>query len=105
MRQGIGVRKRLICPWYWEGTERPSFCVVLGVLSENCAEGDEFVVEHIGVRAEGFFCDWAWDDIHKVLLAMQQGGDFSPWMKDEKTFIACCTDGVQPVIFKLERIE
>jgi uncharacterized repeat protein (TIGR04076 family) len=28
-----------------------------------------------------------------------------PWMKDEKTFIACCTDGVKPVILKLERIE
>jgi len=69
------------------------------------AEGDEFVVEHIGVRPEGFFCDWAWNDIHKLLLAMQLGGDFSPWMKDERTFIACCTDGVKPVVFKLERID
>ena len=68
------------------------------------AEGDEFVVEHLGVRPEGFFCDWAWNDIHKVLLAMQLGGDFSPWMKDSQTFIACCTDGVKPVVFKLERI-
>ena len=70
-----------------------------------CKEGDEFVVEHIGVRPDGFFCDWAWNDIQKVLLAMQLGGDFNPWMKDEKTFIACCTDGVKPVVFKLERIE
>jgi chromosomal replication initiator protein len=26
-------------------------------------------------------------------------------MKDEKTMVACCTDGVRPVVFKLERIE
>ena len=69
------------------------------------SEGDEFVVDQIGMRPEGFFCDWAWNDIQKLLFAMQLGGDYSPWMKDEKTFIACCTDGVKPVVFKLERLE
>ena len=68
-------------------------------------EGDEFVVGHMGERPEGFFCDWAWNDLHKILFAMQLGGDFDPWMKDRKTFIACCTDGVKPVAFKVERIE
>ncbi len=67
------------------------------------AEGDEFIVRYIGVRPDGFFCDWAWNDIQKVLLAMQVGGDFNPWMKNEKTFIVCCTDGIKPVVFKLER--
>lgn len=56
-------------------------------------------------NGKGFFCDWAWNDIHKLLFAMQLGGDFSPWMKDKNTFIACCTDGVKPVVFKLERLE
>ncbi|MFX0122564.1 MAG: hypothetical protein ACFFAE_02945 [Candidatus Hodarchaeota archaeon] len=26
-------------------------------------------------------------------------------MKDDDTIIACCTDGIKPVIFKLEMIE
>ena len=30
------------------------------------AEGDEFVVVHFGVRPEGFFCDWAWNDIQSA---------------------------------------
>ena len=27
------------------------------------------------------------------------------WMKADNTFISCCTDGIKPVVFKLERIE
>lgn len=50
-------------------------------------------------------CDWAWNDIQKVLLAMMLGADFGLWMKDSNTFIACCTDGIKPVVFKLERSE
>ncbi|HHX99854.1 MAG TPA: TIGR04076 family protein [Methanothermobacter sp.] len=26
-------------------------------------------------------------------------------MKDDKTMIACCTDGIRPVVFKLEKLE
>jgi uncharacterized repeat protein (TIGR04076 family) len=33
------------------------------------------------------------------------GADFGPWMKDGNMFIACCTDGIKPVVFKLERFE
>lgn len=67
--------------------------------------GQEFTVEHLGERPADFFCDWAWNDIHKLLLAMQLGGDFGRWMKDSGTFITCCTDGIKPVVFKLERME
>ena len=41
-------------------------------------EGQEFVVEHVGAPAPDGFCDWAWNDIQKVLLAAMTGGDFSP---------------------------
>jgi uncharacterized repeat protein (TIGR04076 family) len=51
------------------------------------------------------FCDWAWNDIHKVLLTLRKQGNFAPWMKDGNTIIACCTDGLKPVVFKVERIE
>lgn len=68
-------------------------------------EGQEFVVEDLGHRPEAFPCDWAWNDIQKVLMAMQVGGDFGRWMKDPDTFIVCCTDGIKPVVFKLERLD
>jgi uncharacterized repeat protein (TIGR04076 family) len=32
------------------------------------------------------------------------GGDFH-WMKEPGTLIACCNDGVRPVVFRLERID
>lgn len=67
-------------------------------------EGQEFTVQHLGERPEGFFCDWAWNDIHKILFSLQLGGDFSNWMKKGNTFIACCTDGIKPVVFKIERL-
>ena len=69
------------------------------------SEGQEFVVEYVGVKPEGFDCDWAWNDIEKIVIAMMLNADFSTWMQDPKTFISCCTDGIKPVVFKLERIE
>ena len=68
-------------------------------------DGQEFTVEYLAERPEDFRCDWAWDDIHKVLLALMLKGDFSTWMKDGNTFITCCTDGIKPVVFKIERID
>jgi len=31
------------------------------------------------------------------------GGDF-PWFKEKGIAISCCSDGLRPVVFKLERI-
>ncbi|MFX1511460.1 MAG: TIGR04076 family protein [Promethearchaeota archaeon] len=67
-------------------------------------EGDEFITESSTVMPDGF-CHYAWIDLHRILLALMAGGNFGTWMKDEKTNIVCCTDGIRPVIFKLERIE
>jgi uncharacterized repeat protein (TIGR04076 family) len=67
-------------------------------------EGQEFISEFLE-KPEQFGCDWAWDDIHKIVLAMMVGGDFGRWMQDGSTFITCCTDGIKPVVFKVERIE
>jgi uncharacterized repeat protein (TIGR04076 family) len=75
-----------------------------GAVTRPCphfVEGQEFIVdEHPGED----FCDAAWNDIYKAYLTLISGGDFSPWMKEDNTFIACCSDGVRPVFFKLERI-
>ncbi|MFQ6074830.1 MAG: TIGR04076 family protein [Candidatus Bathyarchaeia archaeon] len=64
--------------------------------------GQEFVVGEDGRMPEGF-CTWAWNDIYGVFTHLRFGGDF-PWVKEEGAVIACCTDGLRPVIFKLQRI-
>jgi uncharacterized repeat protein (TIGR04076 family) len=68
-------------------------------------EGDEFTVNYLTERPVGFDCDWAWDDIHKILMVLMLKGDFATWMKNPSNFITCCTDGIKPVVFKIERIE
>ena len=68
-------------------------------------EGQEFTVNYMTERPEGFACDWAWDDIHKILLVLMLRGSFGTWMKDPNTFITCCTDGIKPVVFKIERMD
>ena len=71
---------------------------------DNLEDGQEFTVESPGVPPEGF-CAWAWSNIHKEIVAVMSGGDFTPWVKQRGTAIACCTDGFRPVVFKIERIE
>ncbi len=55
---------------------------------------------------QGQFCSHAWDSIsHYVYAALQGGTIMKGWTYDEKVMIACCNDGIRPVIFKLERID
>lgn len=65
-------------------------------------EGREFTVEEDGKMPEGF-CTWAWADIWPVICTLRFGGNF-PWMEKEGLGYSCCTDGVRPVFFKIERI-
>ena len=65
-------------------------------------EGQEFIVEKNGERPEGF-CVWAWNDLFKDISILHFGGNF-PWAEPGKT-ITCCTDGIRPVSFQLERVE
>ncbi|MGC8859395.1 MAG: TIGR04076 family protein [Ignavibacteria bacterium] len=60
-------------------------------------------------KPEGF-CDWAWKDIHPYIASFLTGGNFSNgifegWMKDKNTMIACCTDGIRPVIFEIKKVK
>ncbi|NPD88814.1 MAG: TIGR04076 family protein [Asgard group archaeon] len=63
-------------------------------------EGQEFLIEKLN-KPENF-CGWAWRDIYKDLSVLDFGGDFS-WSEPNQA-ITCCTDGMRPVIFKLERL-
>jgi uncharacterized repeat protein (TIGR04076 family) len=66
------------------------------------AEGQVFTVD--GIAQPENFCGAAWHDIHKSYLAIRQGGSFDGWMKDDDTLIACCSDGLRPVVFELKRL-
>jgi uncharacterized repeat protein (TIGR04076 family) len=65
-------------------------------------DGQEFIIEDFPSKPEGF-CDWAWATIHKDVVAMMFGATY-PWLKPPGTAITCCTDGLRPVIFKVERM-
>jgi uncharacterized repeat protein (TIGR04076 family) len=65
-------------------------------------DGQEFITKTYDPPEN--FCAWAWDDLYKYFAVLKQNGSFAPDMKDEDAVIACCTDGVRPVIFKLERV-
>lgn len=73
------------------------------VRCEAFEEGQEFMVRGLA-RPEGFY-EWAWDDIHKYCMTLTFGGNFGCWMKKENTMIVSCTDGIRPVVFRLERID
>jgi len=68
-------------------------------------EGQEFLIDT--PQKPPRFCDGAWAGIFLYVFAFIHGGGafFKDWMKDENTMIACCNDGVRPVIFKLERVD
>jgi uncharacterized repeat protein (TIGR04076 family) len=66
-------------------------------------DGQEFVIEAFPIKPEGF-CDWAWADIHRDVVAVMFGASY-PWIGKPGTAITCCTDGLRPVVFKVEAIE
>jgi len=77
---------------------------VKGAPIEACTvfkDGEEFMVE-TGEMPKGF-CSWAWDDIYKAVNVLRFGGEF-PWFEDKGVSVNCCTDGLRPVVFKIERI-
>lgn len=67
------------------------------------SEGQEFLVDESGNVPEGF-CHWAWADIHRDVNILRFGGHY-PWMKENinKVYVSC-TDGLRPVVFKLEAV-
>jgi len=62
--------------------------------------GQTFEVEGpFGSKPDGF-CDWAWADIHKVVALTMMGANPTPG-----TEFTCCSDGLRPVTFRIQRIE
>ena len=65
-------------------------------------DGQEFIVGKDGEMPKGF-CTSAWHTIFGNVRTLAFGGNF-PWFKENGVSISCCSDGLRPVIFKLERI-
>ena len=92
----ITVLKRLVLSDLDKYKAEPSVACAL------FKDGQEFVSKAIQMP-EGF-CSWAWADIHRDVVGLMIGGNF-PWMRHPGTAVSCCTDGLRPVVFKVERIE
>jgi uncharacterized repeat protein (TIGR04076 family) len=66
-------------------------------------EGQEFIVQKDGKMPEGF-CYWAWHDLWPVMMTLRFGGDLT-YCKEGHRMYSSCTDGLSPVVFRVERIE
>jgi uncharacterized repeat protein (TIGR04076 family) len=67
-------------------------------------EGDTFIFEvGAGKPLPEGFCRWAYADLHRDIVHLIYGGDY-PWMQEKGVTYATCTDGLRPVVFRLERI-
>ena len=72
--------------------------------TEQCPrykDGQEFILETKDMPAG--FCSWAWADIQRDVAAVFHGASF-PWIERKSMIISCCTDGLRPVVFKIEKI-
>lgn len=59
-------------------------------------EGQVYVTDNRWDPPDGF-CQWAWGDLRPMIQSIHAGHSV--------TMISCCTDGLRPVTFKLERID
>lgn len=83
------------------------YCQGQKSLCDAFKDGQEFITDSATKKPDDFPCGWAWYDLHKGVLTLMQGGNFGStwnWMKNDDTLISCCTDGIRPVIFKIEVI-
>lgn len=67
--------------------------------------GDEFI--SINCEKPNNLCDNAWISLYPYVFALANGATnlHDGWMKNPKSAIVSCNDGVRPVSFLLEVIE
>ncbi len=65
-------------------------------------DGQEYILEEKLGMPEGF-CPSAWQTIYHNIRTLGFGGNL-PYFQEEGVAISCCSDGIRPVIFKIERI-
>ena len=57
-------------------------------------------------KPEGF-CESAWSSISSFVMTLSHGGEnlYDGWMKNEKSAMISCNDGVRPVSFLIETLD
>ena len=65
--------------------------------------GQEFIVQKDGQMPPGF-CYWAWHDLWPVVMTLRFGGKLT-YCKQSNMMYSACSDGLSPVVFRVERIE
>ncbi len=70
---------------------------------EAFADGQQFDIDRLPRKPEGFPCDAAWVDLYRALSVVLFGGG-APWINRPDSVVACCSDGLRPVSFLVERI-
>ena len=78
--------------------EKGDWMVPCGVYED----GQEFVVGEDLRMPEGF-CESAWRAIYHNVMTLGFGGSL-PFHEERSVAVNCCTDGLRPVIFKIERM-
>lgn len=65
------------------------------------SEGTEWIVEYLQKPED--FCVWAWPDVFRDVSFLALGGDYF-WTEPGVAYTSC-SEGLRPVVFKLERME
>ena len=78
--------------------EKEDWFVPCGIYEDN----QEIIVEESLAMPDGF-CQSAWMAIYPTVRTLGFGGNL-PFFKKEGVAVSCCTDGIRPVVFKIERI-
>lgn len=78
--------------------EKEDWFVPCGIYEDN----QEIIVEDNLAMPEGF-CQSAWMAIYPTVRTLGYGGNL-PFFKKEGVAVSCCTDGMRPVVFMIERI-
>jgi len=82
------------------GSSPPGISNDVEAVCPRFKEGDTFIAEK-GACPQGF-CSWAFADIQRDIAHLRFGGSY-PWLHEPGVAYSCCTDGLRPVIFRLER--
>ena len=69
---------------------------------EYFEDGQEIYLEENLKMPKGF-CETAWRNFYHNIRTLGYGGDL-PFFEETNLAINCCTDGMRPVIFKIERV-
>lgn len=67
-------------------------------------DGQLFIVDiDENLRMPEGFCPSAWHSIYHNIRTLAYGGNL-PFFDEKGVAVSCCTDGMRPVIFKIEHV-